>query len=745
MLWIAFVHPLNTHAYLEATTMRGRSAAPAALLAALLVGSSGATVALAAEKGAAQNGAAQAGPVGTLAASPATEAAMAANAPDHDEPADHQWNQAAVVPITLTGATASAGGAGVTVNGGQVTITAPGTYQLSGTLTDGQVAVDTDGAGIVRLILSGASITSSTSSAINVVDADEAMVVLAAGTTNRLVDATRYVYPDAETDEPDAALFSDADLTIAGTGTLTVRGNQFDGIASKDGLVIAAGTITVDAADQGIRGRDYVVLDGGSVTVTARAGDGVRSNEDGDAALGYVSITGGTLNVTSAGDGVDAATDIVVSGGDTTVRSGGGSGVSPGEESTKGLKADVSVVIGDGRLTVDASDDGINTNSLVTIDGGTITVATGDDAIKGETEVNISRTANVTVTRSFEAIEALRVVISGGTVNVTARDDAINSVEEGLDEFANSPNASTRISGGTVIVNSTIDGIDSNGAVAFSGGTTVISGPASGSPGEGAIDANGATTFTGGTVIGAGSTVMAVFTAPPTNAQGWLAPRFSSGQSANTIVHVVSGGQVLVSYRSPKNFRELVFSSNRITNGQSYEIYTGGSVSGTPVGGLYPAGSISGATRVLAVTAGQYTGGLIGGFPPPPPPPPTGGPTTPPPPPTGGPTTPPPPPGGRTCTATYAVISQWPGGFQGEVRVTAGATAITGWRVTWTFANGQTVNQAWNATLTASGSAVTATNVSHNGTVAASASTTFGFIGSWNGGNAVPALACTAS
>jgi mannan endo-1,4-beta-mannosidase len=79
------------------------------------------------------------------------------------------------------------------------------------------------------------------------------------------------------------------------------------------------------------------------------------------------------------------------------------------------------------------------------------------------------------------------------------------------------------------------------------------------------------------------------------------------------------------------------------------------------------------------------------------------------------------------------------------VRVTAGSAAISGWTVTWTFANGQTVNQAWSATVTSSGSSVTARNVGYNGSLGAGASATFGFIGAWNGTNAAPTPSCTAS
>lgn len=117
-----------------------------------------------------------------------------------------------------------------------------------------------------------------------------------------------------------------------------------------------------------------------------------------------------------------------------------------------------------------------------------------------------------------------------------------------------------------------------------------------------------------------------------------------------------------------------------------------------------------------------------------------------PPPTTTAPPTTTPPPSGQGCTATYALIGEWTGGFQAEVRVTAGSQAINGWTVTWTYADGQTVSQAWNATVTSSGSTVTARNVSYNGSLGAGASTTFGFLGSWTGRNTAPSsLSCTAS
>ncbi|MEU4399491.1 lytic polysaccharide monooxygenase [Micromonospora orduensis] len=126
-------------------------------------------------------------------------------------------------------------------------------------------------------------------------------------------------------------------------------------------------------------------------------------------------------------------------------------------------------------------------------------------------------------------------------------------------------------------------------------------------------------------------------------------------------------------------------------------------------------------------------------------PPPTTPPPTTPPPTTPPPTTPPPstPPPAGACTATYQITGQWAGGFQADVKVTAGGSPARGWSVSWNYNNGQQIASSWNATISTNGTQVTARNASHNGTLAAGASTTFGFLGSWNGSNPVPLVSCT--
>ncbi|MEU3604280.1 cellulose binding domain-containing protein [Streptomyces sp. NPDC035033] len=109
-----------------------------------------------------------------------------------------------------------------------------------------------------------------------------------------------------------------------------------------------------------------------------------------------------------------------------------------------------------------------------------------------------------------------------------------------------------------------------------------------------------------------------------------------------------------------------------------------------------------------------------------------------------GPTDPPTPPGPAACTAAYAVQSQWGGGFTGQVTVrNTGTAPLTGWKVTWEYPAGQRITQAWNAAVTQTGTAVTATHLSYNGTVPAGGSATFGFNASWTGANPPPAaLTC---
>ena len=183
----------------------------------------------------------------------------------HEDPDDYTWDAASEFAVTLADG-ATSGGNGLEVDGDVVTITRAGTYRISGTLSDGQIVVETAEQDVVRLVLDGVDVSSSTGAALAVLDAGKVVVILEAGSQNALADAATYVFASADEDELNAAVHSAADFTISGDGSLAVTGRFNDGIAGKDGLVIAGGTITVDAADDGICGKDYLVVTGGTLT-----------------------------------------------------------------------------------------------------------------------------------------------------------------------------------------------------------------------------------------------------------------------------------------------------------------------------------------------------------------------------------------------------------------------------------------------------------------------------------------------
>ena len=89
----------------------------------------------------------------------------------------------------------------------------------------------------------------------------------------------------------------------------------------------------------------------------------------------------------------------------------------------------------------------------------------------------------------------------------------------------------------------------------------------------------------------------------------------------------------------------------------------------------------------------------------------------------------------------YSITGQWGGGFQADVKITnTGSTAINGWTLKWSFANGQVISQLWNGSVSQSGAAVTVTDAGYNGSLpAGGGNADVGFLASWNNTtNALP-------
>ncbi|MEV4716186.1 cellulose binding domain-containing protein [Micromonospora noduli] len=106
--------------------------------------------------------------------------------------------------------------------------------------------------------------------------------------------------------------------------------------------------------------------------------------------------------------------------------------------------------------------------------------------------------------------------------------------------------------------------------------------------------------------------------------------------------------------------------------------------------------------------------------------------------PTNPPPTTPPPGGGAGCAVKYTANS-WNNGFTADVQITnTGSSAINGWTLTYSLPGGQQVTNAWNATVSQSGSTVTARNTGHNGSVAPGGTASFGYQGTLSGSYSSP-------
>ncbi|GAF08336.1 carbohydrate-binding domain-containing protein [Paenibacillus pini] len=234
------------------------------------------------------------------------------------------WDAEKSTSITLSGAGANVvKGSGAKVDGSVITISSAGTYVLSGKLSDGSIVIDAGDDDIVHLVLNGAQIQSSTSSAIHVKGAGKTVLTLSEGTENVISDGKTYTGQESAKDGPTAAIYSKDDLTINGTGKLSVQGNFKDGITSKDDLKIVSGTLNITAADDGIVGRDLTAVKEGNITIQA-GGDGIKSTNDSGTDKGYLVIGAGAFVIDAGSDGLQAATSMLINGGSYNLRTGGG-------------------------------------------------------------------------------------------------------------------------------------------------------------------------------------------------------------------------------------------------------------------------------------------------------------------------------------------------------------------------------------------------------------------------------------
>ena len=511
----------------------------------------------------------------------------------HYSEQDLSWDTSSETAIDLSNPTATDG---VTVEDGTLTITKAGTYKLSGEY-QGQIKVETADSDAVRLVLDNANITNSSGAALNVVNADEVILYSASGTTNTISDGADYTATGE--DDPDAVVYSKADLTIAGEGTLKVNGNHEDGIHTSDGLVIASGTLEVNAANTGIKGKDYVDILGGTITVTAQQ-DGIKSTNDTDEGQGWTRLSNGTVTVNAGDDGFKASRVVEISGGSLTV-----------EQSDEGIEAQYINVSG-GDVNVTSADDGMNaslkTSDSESTDSSANTSDTADQQQNNQQQGSLPGGQQSGTSNQQQQGTGQPPAMSGTSQDGTSQNGTTGTGQQGMGQPPQGGmpggggtfevvDAAINVSGGNITVNAEGDGIDSNGVTTLSGGTLIVNGPSQG--GNAALDTNGDLLLNGATVL-SGSTAD-MFEAPSTNStSGYLKLTNSSGFEQGSTVQVAdSSGKVVANYKVTKSNVQLVLvSSSSIVKGQSYTVYTTTSAVDSNAASL-----ASGATELGSFTA----------------------------------------------------------------------------------------------------------------------------------------------
>lgn len=528
------------------------------------------------------------------------------------------YEESEAVYVTLSDDGITGETAGVAINGQTVTITEEGTYVFSGTLSEGQIVVDADDAK-VQIVLDNVDITCATSAAVYVKSAEKVFVTLAEGSQNTLRNTDEYVAIDDN--NIDAVIFAKSDLTLNGTGSLTIVSAEGHGIVSKDDLKITGGTYDITAAGHALSGKDSVRIADGTFILTAGK-DGIHSGNEDNEEKGYIYIADGDFTITSDGDGMDASNIVQIENGTFDITAGGGAansqkthesdmpggpgggmpqngekpdgedmsemgekpdganmpemGEKPDGEnmpqdtttdesgtSIKGIKADGDMYLNGGTYQIDSEDDSIHSNANITIADGTYTLATGDDGVRAD-DALIVNGGTITVTESYEGLEGLTVTINDGTIDITARDDGINAAGEKME-----------LNGGYIHILAGGDGMDSNGNLTINGGEIYIDGPSDN--GNSAIDYGDRSSayVNGGTLVAIGSSGMAEGMSDSSK-QKVLMVKLGEQMEAGDVVLTDREGNVIVSYTALKSYDCVIISTAEVESGAAYTLTTSG-------------------------------------------------------------------------------------------------------------------------------------------------------------------------
>lgn len=433
--------------------------------------------------------------------------------------------------------------------GGDLYIREEGTYVLSGTL-NGQLYVNTDKKNKIHLVFNGFTVINHKMTPILCNRADKVVITLAEGTENFIEDkATGYTEGGTAPDGRNAgAIHAKMGLTINGKGSLTVNTTYRHGIVSNSNLRLVSGTITVNAKEEGLKGKESVSIREANIKITS-GDDGVKVNQADEEGQGFFAMEGGTLQITTDTDGIDVIKTVRIVGGTLRIHSKDDSIVTEGSVSVAGsplirLQADSG--------SEDSDAKGIKADGEILIEGGILQIA-----------------------NSFEGLESKTssVRILGGKVSVNATNDGVNAA------------TLLSVEGGSLYVITGGDGLDSGGNIHIKGGTTVICGSPSNAFAPMDVPDGYEILVDGGFLLAYGS-LNAVQYPSSKSASHVLATSVSLKKDVAYALRDV-GGKSIVTFVPQENALTLCFSYEALGAGE-YTLYSHVTTEGEPADGVYP-------------------------------------------------------------------------------------------------------------------------------------------------------------
>ena len=547
---------------------------------------------------------------------------------ERDLAGTYEESEAVYVTLSDDGITGETDG--VVIDGQTVTITEEGTYVFSGTLSEGQIVVDADDAK-VQIVLDNVDITCASSAAVYVKSAEKVFVTLAEGSQNTLRNTDEYVAVDDN--NIDAVIFAKSDLTLNGTGSLTIESANGHGIVSKDDLKITGGTYDITAAGHALSGKDSVRIADGTFILTAGK-DGIHSGNEDNEEKGYIYIADGDFTITSDGDGMDASNIVQIEDGTFDITAGGGAanslkthesdmpggpgggmpqngerpdgedmpemgerpdganmpemGEKPDEENMPqmGEKPDGENMPQD--TTTDesgTSTKGIKADGDMYLKGGTYQIDSADDSIHSNANITIAD-GTYTLATGDDGVHADdALIVNGGTITVTESYEGLEgltvTINDGTiditarDDGINTAGEKMELNGGYIHILAGGDGVDSNGDLTINGGEIYIDGPSDN--GNSAIDYGDRSSayMNGGTLVAIGNSGMAEGMSDSSK-QKVLMVKLGEQMEAGDVVLTDSEGNVIVSYTALKSYDCVIISTAEVENGATYTLTTSG-------------------------------------------------------------------------------------------------------------------------------------------------------------------------